>query len=604
MNRTQVISLPFDQAIIILILGGALLLFIWGRLRYDLVAVLALLTGVLTGVVPADEAFYGFGHPAVVTVAAILILSRGLKESGVIELAGLALQPLNKRPTLQIVALAGMTAAASAFMNNVGALALMLPVAIHAAQKAKRPASQVLMPVSFASLLGGLITLIGTPPNIIIANFRTAEVGSPFGMFAFAPVGLLLALVGVSFVALVGWRLLPNRRSGAEETARAPLLIMDDYITEARLPEDSDYVGQRVIEIENLGHGSLSVVALVRGKDRILAPSGFFRLNANDILILESDTATLRQVVEEAGLEMVGAAELSQENLHSDRVSLVEAVVAPNSRLEGRTANAMRLHTRYGVNLLALARQGAPIRERLGQVRLAVGDVLLLHGERLGLPEALRNLGCLPLAERGLEIGLNRREVNLLPPSIFLIAVLTVVGGFLPPHIAFVAAAVATVVLGRNPLRDIYEAIDWPIVVLLGAMIPVGLAFDSTGGSATIAHPIVLLKDLLPVWILLGLLMLITMLLSDVMNNAATAILMAPIGVTVAESLGANIDPFLMAVAVGASSTYLTPIGHQSNLLVMGPGGYRFSDYWRIGLPLDAIILLVGVPAILWIWPV
>ncbi|MGO1118395.1 SLC13 family permease [Rhodovibrionaceae bacterium A322] len=597
-------NLPLDQIAIFLILGGALLLFIWGRLRYDLVAVIALLVGVLSGVVPADEAFFGFGHPAVVTVAAILILSRGLKDSGIIEFAGQALEPLSGRATLQVVALAGVTAAASAFMNNVGALALMLPIAIHAAKEAKRPASQVLMPVSFASLLGGLITLIGTPPNIIIANYRAAEAGTAFGMFAFAPVGLLLALVGVAFVALLGWRLLPNRNTDDADSATAPLLIMDEYITEARLPEGNPFVGLRLIEIENLGQGSLSVVALVRGKDRILAPSGFFRLNANDILILEADTDTLQQVVEKSGLEMVGTAELSQENLHSDRVSLVEAVVAPGSRLDGRTANAMRLHTRYGVNLLALSRQGAPIRERLGQVRLDVGDVLLLHGERVALPDVLRSLGCLPLAERELEIGSNRRDINLIPPLVFLIAILAVVGGFLQPHIAFVSAAVAMVVLGRNPLRDIYEAVDWPIVVLLGAMIPLGLAFDSTGGSATIASPILALSDHVPIWLLLGLLMLITMLLSDVMNNAATAVLMAPIGATIAKGLGVSIDPFLMAVAVGASSTYLTPIGHQSNLLVMGPGGYRFSDYWRMGLPLDALILLVGVPAILWIWPV
>ncbi len=591
-----------EQFVLFAILAAALVCFVWGRLRYDLIAVLALLAAVVSGVVPASEAFMGFGHPAVVTVAAILILSRALRNSDVVGWVSAALEPVAGHPTRQLLALTALTAACSAFMNNVGALALLLPVALHGAIAAKRPNSQLLMPLSFASLLGGLITLIGTPPNIVIANFRAEVNGEPFGMFDFAPVGLIVAVVGIAYIALVGWRLLPQGGEPPKPDAPKPLLDIDDYITEVRLPAKTAYVGKRIAELEALGQEDVSVVALVRGRDRILAPSGFLKLQADDILVLESDADALKSLTEKAGLTLVGAAGLSAENLRSERVGLVEAVIIPGSSMEGRTARSLRLHTRHGVNLLAVSRQGEPIQERLGQVRFMAGDVLLLQGEVEALPDSLAQLGCLPLAERGLELG-RKRTGSVFTPILFVAAILLTTLGILPPQIAFVAAAVGVVLIGDLQPRELYESVDWPIVVLLGAMIPVGLALESTGGSATIAQPILLLGGHAPVWVILTLLMIMTMLLSDIINNAATAVLMAPIGITIAQGLGVNPDPFLMAVAIGASSTFLTPIGHQSNLLVMGPGGYRFSDYWRMGLPLDALIVAVSIPAILWFWP-
>lgn len=591
-----------EQFVLFAILAAALVCFVWGLLRYDLIAVLALLAAVVSGVVPASEAFMGFGHPAVVTVAAILILSRALRNSDVVGWVSAALEPVAGHPTRQLLALTALTAACSAFMNNVGALALLLPVALHGAIAAKRPNSQLLMPLSFASLLGGLITLIGTPPNIVIANFRAEVNGEPFGMFDFAPVGLIVAVVGIAYIALVGWRLLPQGGEPPKPDAPKPLLDIDDYITEVRLPAKTAYVGKRIAELEALGQEDVSVVALVRGRDRILAPSGFLKLQADDILVLESDADALKSLTEKAGLTLVGAAGLSAENLRSERVGLVEAVIIPGSSMEGRTARSLRLHTRHGVNLLAVSRQGEPIQERLGQVRFMAGDVLLLQGEVEALPDSLAQLGCLPLAERGLELG-RKRTGSVFTPVLFVAAILLTTLGILPPQIAFVAAAVGVVLIGDLQPRELYESVDWPIVVLLGAMIPVGLALESTGGSATIAQPILLLGGHAPVWVILTLLMIMTMLLSDIINNAATAVLMAPIGITIAQGLGVNPDPFLMAVAIGASSTFLTPIGHQSNLLVMGPGGYRFSDYWRMGLPLDALIVAVSIPAILWFWP-
>jgi di/tricarboxylate transporter len=455
------------------------------------------------------------------------------------------------------------------------------------------------MPLSFASLLGGLTTLIGTPPNIIIANYRNTNGGEPFGMFDFTPVGLAVAGAGVLFVSLAGWRLLPKERAGDQQGKS--MFQLEDYITEVRLPDDSPYVGRRLVELESLAQGDVAVVALVRRKDRMLAPSGYLRLQAGDILIVEADTNALQNLVKKAGLDMVGEAELSAENLRSERVGLVEVVVTPGSRLEGRTARSLRLHTRYGLNLLGVARQGQPITDRLGQVRFVAGDVLLLQGERDAMPDAFTALGCLPLAERELRLG--RPRTTAMAPLIFAGAIGLVAFGVLPAHIAFVLAVLVQVLTGAITARELYEAVEWPIVVLLGAMLPVGKALESTGGTATIADPILAMAGSVPAWGIIAMVMIVTMLLSDIMNNAATAVLMAPIGISIANGMGVNPDSFLMAVAIAASSTFLTPIGHQSNLLVMGPGGYRFGDYWRMGLPLDFLIILFAVPMIMWIWP-
>ncbi len=590
--------MTMEQYFLFAIVAAGLAMFAWGRLRYDVVAVLLLLASVAAGVVATEHAFSGFGHPAVVTVAAILVLSRALRKSQIVETISRFLEPATKSTSLHVLAMSGTAAACSAFMNNVGALALMLPVAIRSAKETRRPVSRFLMPLSFGSLLGGLITLIGTPPNIIIASVRAEATGTTFAMFDFAPVGLGVAVVGVVFIALIGWRLLPRRGDVTDPQAR---FMLEDYMTELRVHSASRFVGRRLVDLEALGQGDLVVVALIRRDDRMLAPSGFLRLQAEDILVVEADTATLERIAEKAELEVEGSAEVETEHLRSERVGLMEAVIVPGSRLEARTAQGMRLHTRYGVNLLGVARQGRAVGERLGQVRFRAGDVLLLQGERASMQDALTNLGCLPLAQR--EIGLGRPKGSPIPALIFGSAIALVVSGTVPAQIAFVAAAVALVILQQVSLRELYESIDWSVIVLLGAMIPIGSALESTGGTMVIAGPILALAHQVPLWAVLALLMIVTMLISDIMNNAATAVLMAPIGIAIGHGLDVSIDPFLMAVAVGASSTYLTPIGHQSNLLVMGPGGYKFGDYWRMGLPLDILIVAVAVPLILVVWP-
>jgi di/tricarboxylate transporter len=590
--------MTFDQAAIFAVLGGTMGLFIWGRWRYDIVAVMALMATVYLGLVPAEWAFSGFAHPAVITVAAVLVIGKALQNSGVVDALVRFLAPTRKNIYAEIGAANSVVATLSAFMNNVGALALMLPVSVRNSQESGRPASQVLMPLSFASLLGGLVTLIGTPPNIVIAAYREQFTGQPFSMFDFTPVGGGVALAGILFVTFIGWRLIPGGRKGAG--VREAKFRIEDYIAEARLKENSDLVGRPLRDLEALAWGNVAIAGLVRGKTRRLAPYRFETLLAGDILILEADPDSLNHLVDAADLELLGSGELTTESLRSDRVGLVEAVVSSGSPLEGRTPLGMHLHSRYGLNLLAVSRQGEPVHERLGHVRFQAGDVLLFQGDIDNLNDNIAALGCLPLAERGLPLG--RRRKPFFTIAIFGVAITAAAFGLVAVPVAFVSAVGAMILLETISLRQAYDAIEWPVIVLLGALIPIGMAMQETGATTLIADSIISLAGEVPVWMILTLLLVTSMLLSDLIHNTPTAVLMAPLGASIANTLDLPIDAFLMAVAVGAASPYLTPIGHQSNTLVMGPGGYHFGDYWRMGLPLDILIVIVAIPLIVLVW--
>jgi len=590
--------LTVAQSIVFGTLVLTLVLFVWGRWRYDVVSLLALLAVTVAGIVPASEAFTGFGHPAVVTVAAVLVVSRGLMNSGLVDLIAGVVSRVGDQPTVQVAALTGVVAVASAFMNNVGALALLMPVAIRVALKSKNSPSLLLMPLAFGSLLGGLITMIGTPPNIIIATFRAENDGAPFRMFDFTPVGAGVALVGAFFITLVGWRLIPLREGQA---SREAMFHIEDYLTEVRLPDDSKMVGKALRNLEQITDAEVAVLGLVRGQQRVLAPSSFETLRSGDILIVEADSDALKALIDAARLELVGSKDLGEEALKSDEVSVVEAIVKPDSLMVGRTARALQLRWRYGVNLLAVARQGARLKERLGMIRFQIGDVLLLQGRADTIQAALSTLGCLPLAGRDVRLGQPRRVV--LAVGVFGLALAAAAAGLLPVQVAFSSGAVVMVLAGLLSLREAYESIDWPVIVLLGAMIPVGYALETTGGAELIAGKLLGIAGHLPAAATLAVVLVGTMLLSNVVNNAAAAVVMAPIGISIARGLEASLDPFLMAVAVGASCAFLTPIGHQSNTLVLGPGGYRFGDYWWMGLPLSCLVAALAVPLILYFWP-
>jgi di/tricarboxylate transporter len=588
----------YEQALVLAVLAAAMVLFVWGRLRYDMVALLALFALALAGVVPASEVFSGFSHPAVVTVAAVLVVSRGLINAGVVDVLAARVSVAGDSTTLQVAVLSLFVMVASAFMNNVAALALLMPVAIRLAHKNGTPASLLLMPIAFASLLGGMTTLIGTPPNIIIGSFRAKASGAPFGMFDFAPVGVFAAIAGGAYLAVAGWRLI---RVHAGRRDATQVFEVGEYVSELQVPKESKAVGKNIREVATEAEADVLLLGIVRGGMRMMSPSAYEPLREGDVLLVQADAEALKSLVEQEGLKLAEDKKIEAEALATDEVALVEAVVRPGSAMEGRNARELSLRARHGINLLAIARAGERLSDRLAGIRLRSGDVLLMQGRQESLDDAFQVLGCLPLAERGLRIGGPRRLA--LAAAIFGSAIALATYGVLPVDIALGSAAVAMIAVGLIPLSDAYQSIDVSVIVLLAAMIPVGRAFETTGGADQIAALVLSVgRDGSPV-VALAVLLIGTMLITEVVNNAAAAVLIAPIAVTVARELGVSADPFLMAAAVGGSAAFLTPIGHQSNTLVMGPGGYRFGDYWPVGLPLSVVVFAVALPMILWVWP-
>lgn len=631
--------MSYDQTIIMAIIAASIGMFLWGRWRHDMVAVGALVACVLFGLVAPQDAFAGFGHPAVVTVACVLVLSRGLQISGAVDVLTRTVLPANAGPTLSIAALAALAAVLSGFMNNVGALALLMPVAIQVAGRLGLAPGQVLMPLAFGSILGGTTTLIGTPPNLIISGFRANQPGmTGFGMFDFTMVGLPLTLVGVVFIALIGWRLVPARKqagtSGFETSA---------YITEVRVQEGSATAGKQVREVMDvLEDVDAQMLDLVRNDIYMRAPRPGKILRVGDILVLEADVGALNELLSRLDLRLEedkradaagadvqiqedaavpdldpkgeevgggsgpaeksdGPAAKSGKSAQREEAALMEMAVLPESRIVGSSASDLALRTRFSINLLAVARQGTCTMARLRFLKIRAGDVLLMQGSPEALSEFASNSACVPLAQRELRIPDKRKA--LMATGIMVVSVAVAALGLLPAAVSFAAGVLASMALRTVPLRSVYEAVDWPVVVLLGALLPVAGAMQSTGAANFMAS--LLLENVAQGNALVGLavIMITTMILTDLMNNAATAAVMAPIGLGAAVQLGVNPDTFLMAVAIGSSCAFLTPIGHQNNTLILGPGGFRFGDYWRMGLPTDLLVILLSLPLLVWFWP-
>ncbi len=643
-----------DQALILAILAVTMGLFLSGRWRHDVVALAALLGCVVAGLVPATEAFDGFGHPAVITVACVLVLSRGLQTTGAVDLLTRTVIPRAGGRVVSMTALLALGAALSAFMNNVGAMALLMPVAVQLAGRLDLAPGQVLMPLAFGTILGGMTTLVGTPPNLIVSGFRP---DASFRMFDFAPVGLAVALGGIAFIVLLGWRLVPARKPGGDDGFQTAA-----YLTEVRVGEKSKVVGLTLTEIEEaLEDADAQIVALVRNEVRISAPRGNRTVRAEDILVLEADVEGVAEALSKLDLKLEEqiepdekAAEEAAENADeeaaaeasekvapaqpaaaaraglkaeeksgekdqekaedtksedtktedkskADDIVLRELTVLPNSNLQGRSAKDISLRTRYGLNLLAVSREGRRPRARLRTLALRSGDVLLMQGPAEVLTEFAAERGCVPLAERSLRIP-DRRSA-FIAGGIMAAAVAIATAGLLPAPAAFALGVLASMLLRTVPPRQVYTAIDWPVIVLLAALIPVAGAMEATGAAALLAE--VLVESIAQGHAIgaLVLILVVTMFLSDVMNNAATAAVMCPIALGIAATLGLSADTFLMAVAIGASCAFLTPIGHQNNTLILGPGGFSFRDYWRLGLPVEILVVAVGVPVLLLVWP-
>jgi di/tricarboxylate transporter len=629
-----------EETLILVILTATLAMFLWGRWRHDMVAVGSLLACVLTGLIPPVYAFSGFSHPAVITVAAVLILSRVLQSSGVVDAIARHALPDKAGTLTSLAALIGIGIVFSSFMNNVGAMALLMPVAIQLAGRLELSPGQVLMPLSFGTILGGMTTMIGTPPNLIVSGFRADSGAGSFAMFDFTPVGLSVALAGGVFVVAIGWWLVPARKHGATESFETGA-----YLTEAQVMEDSKADGMTLRDIETeLDEYEAQVVGMVRNDVRMTAPQAGRVIWAGDILIIEADVESLPKVLSSLGLALAEAKSADEADAQSkddagkddapaqleseqtepsedgegkeqeekedeekqsaspgDEVTLMEFVVRPEAPIIGLSAKSMQLRTRYGLNLLAISREGRRSRARLRTMQIQPGDLMLMQGPVEALNEFAATTGCVPLAKRELRIPDKRKA--WMAGGIVAAAIGTAAFGVLPATIAFTAGVLAAMATRTIPLRAVYEAVDWPVIILLAALIPVAGAMQTTGMADLIAR--FLMENVAQGNTIVGLalILVVSMFLSDLMNNAATAAVMCPIAIGTAAALGVNTDTFLMAVAIGASCAFLTPIGHQNNTLILGPGGFRFGDYWRLGLPLEVLVVAVSIPMLLIVWP-
>jgi len=604
-----------EQALVYAIIGITLVMLAFEIWRYDLAALTGMILLVLLGTITVDEAFAGFGHPAVVTIAAVLVVSRGLQNTGVTDQVARWMTHVGEGLGLQLAVLCSLIVVSSAFMNNIAALAIFIPVAVRLAMKSDRPTSLYLLPMAFSSHFGGLVTLIGTPTNLIVSGLRMEYLGDRFGMFAFAPVGLSISVVGVLFITLVGWRLTPRRQGQTDVDEEYE---MADYLTEIVVCPGSKLEGLRLRDIPTVTDAQFWIAAILRNGDRISNPTGAERLRAEDDLLVRGGASDIRQLIYDTGVELREAKPIEEGDgstktqqpanlwedlkarINSDDIDTIEVVVSPDSPMVGKTARTLNLRERYGVNLLAISRSNESLRQPVGSTPFRPGDVLLLQTHHQHLSEALHDLGCLPLAER--ELNLEPRNL-ILGIGIFVAALVTASLNILPVPTAMMSAAIAMVMTGVLNLREAYRSVQWPIVILLGSMLSLGVALEQTGGDQLIANQILKASSFASPAILLVAIMLATMMLSDIVNNAASVVLMASIAVNVARGLGVSLDPFLVAVAVGGACAFLTPVGHEANVLVFDVGGYEFGDYWRLGLPLELLITAVTVPILLLLWP-
>ncbi|MBM1687631.1 SLC13 family permease [Sulfitobacter geojensis] len=589
--------MSIDQIILFSLFGAVFGMLLWGKFRYDIVAFTALMIGVVLGVVPSKDAFSGFGHPATLVVALVLVVSAGLVRSGAVLLITRTMIDASRSLGAHITLMGAIGGVLSAFMNNVAALALLMPVDIQTARKAGRVPGLSLMPLSFATILGGMVTLIGTPPNIIIASIRQESLGESFSMFDFAPVGGIAAIAGLTFVALIGWRLIPARDDASLSTED-----LSQYIAELVVPEDSKHIGKRLKDLAPVADDAdVAILGLIRDGKRRYGQSRSVALQAGDALVLEATPDALDEFRSSLDLALADSDREERLKAGGEGVEIIEVVVTETSRVNGRTAQAVGLAWRRRTILMGISRSGRKITSRLRSTELKAGDILLLLVPRDTAADVTEWLDVLPLADRGLAVTENTKV--WLAIGLFGVAVLAASIGLIYLPVALGLVVIAYVLAKIVPLSELYTHIEWPVVVLLGSMIPLGAALETSGGTELIAGALIGLTEGMAPWIVLTVLMVVTMTLSDVLNNTATTIVAAPVGIQMAQTLGVSPDPFLMAVAVAASSAFLTPIGHKNNTLILGPGGYSFGDYWRMGLPLEIIVVAVSIPAILVFWP-
>jgi di/tricarboxylate transporter len=584
-----------DQWLAVTLIVLMMAAFIWGRFRYDLVAVAALLVALVAGLVTPKAAFSGFADDIVIIVGSALVISGAISRSGITDVALRGLKPERRGPRAQLLILVAVVAVLSAFVKNIGALAIMIPVAMQMARASNVSPSMFLMPMSFASLLGGLMTQIGTSPNIIVSRVREEITGAPFTMFDYTPVGAALTIVGLLFLVFC-YKLLPARSSA--DRALHEAVAIKNYTTEAVVTEQTLAAAGSVGALQKFGSGNAMIIAIIGEGGNKRAPLPDNTLKLGDALLLEGEQEALDKIVSQGKLKLKAQGDAKPAS--TAETGAVEAIVGENSRLIGNSAKDLYLLHTAGLTVLALSRRGQRFVERLGDIKIRNGDVLVLQGHLQLLPDLLREWDCLPLVQRDVRLGSVRN--GLIPILILALAMAGTAFGGVPVAAAFFAAAFLIVATGAMPLRDVYSYLDAPILIMLAALIPVSDALRTTGTTDVIAGLLSTTAAVLPPYGAVALILIAAMAVTPFLNNAATVLVMAPIAATFAEKLGFAPDAFLMAVAIGAGCDFLTPIGHQCNTLVMGPGGYRFGDYWRLGLPLSLLIIVVAVPMLLLVW--
>ena len=585
-----------DQNIISFLMIMLVALFIWGKIRYDAVSLIMLSLFVIFGFIPAGEAFSGLGHPAVVTVALVLLISKGLEKSGFISFVGIKIQKIIHSETQFILILCLIAAFLSSFMNNIGAMAMLLPITISICQKMEWNPSKFLMPLAFASILGGMNTKIGTPPNIIISELRGEYSSNDFSFFDFAFAGVPVSIIGIIFIMLIGWRLIPIRPINS---VRNPLINLDDYLVEMKVDENSPLIDKRAYDLRSLLDDDTSLIGQIDEDDKKSEIHGNQKIYEGQILILKINPDYIAEIQKDFGLSL----NLEKAIKNNEIIAGIEAIIIPKSRLIGRKYNYFKRLIGGQLSLLGLWRRGLKYRFRLSNEIFKSGDVLLIanRGEAEKIGERLELAGLMPLWQREFDI-VNDTSKIFLAIVIFLLSLSSIIFNFLPIIVAFLLCVLAFASIKLLTGDSIYRHIDWPVVVLLAAMIPIGNTLTEYGITSSISSSLAQYSNVLNVvWILI-ILMVITMFLSDVINNAATAVIMAPIAANVAIETGQSVDAFLMCVAIGASCAFLSPIGHQCNTLVMGPGNYKFGDYWKLGLPLEILIICISIPIIVFFW--
>jgi len=593
----------FDQIIVFTVILAVLFLFIQGKTRYDFVSLLGLIALTIFGVLKPEDAFQGFSHPAIITVAAVLVISSALVKTGVIDVIVNLLSQKSNSNNLVMAKLMLITALLSGFMNNIGALALVLPVALKISKDKKFPPSQILMPLAFSALLGGMMTEIGTPPNLIVSAYRASTGAEGFSFFDFTPIGLVVTIIGILYMATLGKKFIPKREARGSEKA----FNIGDYLSEVQVVIGSKLVGKTIIDINKVYNLDVEILSIIRSDQKIIAPSPLEILVEDDILIIKTNPESLANLVDKTGIMLRGAKKhlvLEESLIKSRDTDLIEVVLRDDSPLVGRTAYETKLRNRYSVNLVAISRKGVYSVERLKTMRFNTGDVLLLQAPTAILKDIYNKMGCLPLAERGVEIVTDRSKWKMYYTlSVFIISIIMTTVGLFPVQVSFSFAATVLVLSKIITPREFYDAIEWPSIIMLGSLIPLGFALQSSGGADTIALILHNASSFVPPNMMVTLVMILTMGLANLISTSATAVLMGPVAISLSTVLGVSPDPYLMGVGIAASAAFLTPIGHQTNMLVMGPAGYKFTDYWKLGLPLSIILVLVGSPIILAIWP-